>query len=288
MDQNFLRTVISRVLAKMTGYSLMQMHGQGIPVGVSNRHLHLSVADLETLFGAGYQLRPLRPLSQPGQFAAEETVTIAGPKGCLEKVRILGPARSASQVEISRTDAYRLGLNPPVRESGKTQASSPVTLVGPKGSVYLKEGLIIAQRHLHMTPDDAIKFGVGDGERVQVMTNGERSLVFDQVLVRVNPEFSLEFHVDTDEANAAGLRQGDQVYLLTKKFMAESEWERKQEPTEEENRTEPLAIITEETVRSAWKNKMSLVAGEGCIVTPLAYDTIKELGVNLIWGDRDE
>lgn len=227
--------------------------------------------------------------------AGKSEVTIAGPRGYLERVRVLGPVRSASQVEISRTDAYRLGLNPPVRESGKIESSSPVTLIGPKGSVYLKEGLIIAQRHLHMTPDDAKNFEVSDGENVQVIANGERSLVFDQVLVRVNPQYSLEFHVDTDEANAAGLRQGDQVYLLSKQFKAGFEpgfarenSQEKAETDQTNNMTEPLLIITEETVRAAWKNKTSLVAAKGGIITPLAHDTIKELGVKLIWGDRDE
>lgn len=288
MDQELLRLIITRVLARITGYSLMQIHSLPIPVGVSNRHLHLSAVDLEALFGTGYQLQWRRDLLQPGQFAAMETVTIAGPKGCIEKVRVLGPVRQQTQVEVSRSDAYKLGFNPPLRESGKLQGSCPVTLIGPRGSVYRKEGLIVAQRHIHMSPAEAVTFGVADGENVQVKTGGERSLVFDRVIVRVSPHFSLEFHLDTDEANAAGISQGDFVHLLTNNAQPVTKNKSNQERTGNKSQNTFLSLITEDTVRSAWKNKTALLAGKNTIITPLARDTIKELGVEVTWGDRHE
>lgn len=184
-----------------------------IPVGISNRHIHLSEGDIAALFGAGYQLTTKKPLSQPGQYAAEEVVTIVGPKGQIEKVRILGPARKASQVEVSQTDAYKLGITAPVRDSGDIENSPGVKMIGPKGEVELGMGAILAGRHVHMHPDDAAKFGVKDKDRVEVATNGERSVTFGNVLVRVSDQFALELHVDTDEANAALLRNGDSVKL---------------------------------------------------------------------------
>lgn len=182
-----------------------------VPVGVSNRHLHLSQADLETLFGEGYQLTPLKDLSQTGQYAAEEVVTLVTKKSAIQNVRILGPTRPETQVEISRTDAFALGLRPPVRDSGSISDSESVTLVGPKGSLQLSQGVIIALRHIHMSETDADSFGVKDKETVTVKTSGERSLTFENVLVRVREDFVLEFHIDTDEANAAGLGNGEQV-----------------------------------------------------------------------------
>lgn len=181
-----------------------------IPIGVSARHCHLTRKDLDTLFGPGYELTKKVDLSQPGQFAANETVTIAGPKGSISKVRILGPLRKASQVEISKTDTFTLGLKPPVRESGNISGSSPVTLVGPKGSVYLQEGLIIAQTHIHMTPKDADRFRVDNGDLVSVACkNAHRSIRFENVLIRTSPKYKLEMHIDTDEANAGLIETGD-------------------------------------------------------------------------------
>jgi putative phosphotransacetylase len=184
-----------------------------IPVGISNRHVHVSQADLEILFGSGYSLNALRPLSQPGQFAAQEVVTLVGPKGRLEKVRILGPARPVTQVEISQTDAIRLGISAPVRDSGDLEGSPGVTIIGPAGQVTLFHGVILACRHIHMAPRDAEGFGVRDKERVDIKTFGERAVVFEDVLVRVSESYALELHLDTDEANAALLRNGEFVRL---------------------------------------------------------------------------
>ena len=186
-----------------------------VPVGVSNRHIHLSSEDLETLFGKGYQLTPIKDLSQPGQFACKEQLTIIGPSlRPIEGVRVLGPVRSASQVEISRTDSFVLKCKPPVRESGDIKGSAPITIIGPKGVVTLKEGCIIANRHIHMSIEEGEQFGLKDGEYVDVEANGERSTMFYDVQVRVNKAFKLEMHIDTDDANAAGIGNGAQVKII--------------------------------------------------------------------------
>ncbi len=191
------------------------MPGKPVRVGISARHVHVSQADLETLYGAGHQLKPYKDLYQTGYYAAEETVDLVTEKGTLKKVRILGPARKASQVEISRTDALKLGIAVPVRDSGNLKGAPAVTLVGPCGSVTLPEGVIAAWRHIHMDPADAAAFGVKDGDYVRVRCHGEtRPLIFENVLVRVYPGWLLEFHLDTDEANAAMLGNGDGVEIL--------------------------------------------------------------------------
>ena len=187
---------------------------RSIPVGVSNRHVHLSQEDLQRLFGAGFSLTKQKELSQPGQFACAETVTLVGPWGAIEKVRILGPIRRQTQVEISATDGFRLGVKAPVRDSGDLDGSAGVTVVGPVGSVTLPQGVILASRHIHMHPDDAGAFGVQDKDRVKVKISGPRGLVFEEVLVRVHPEYRLEMHIDMDEANASGLKNQDRVALV--------------------------------------------------------------------------
>lgn len=185
-----------------------------VPVGISNRHVHVTVEDLETLFGQGYQLTKIKDLSQPGEFAAQETVIIAGPKGAIEGVRILGPTRKKTQVEVSLTDSFKLGVKPPVRESGNLEDTPGIALIGPKGVVALKEGVILAARHIHMHPDEAAKYGLENGQTVRVEVPGERGIVFDNVLLRVSPKYATELHVDTDEANCALLKNGDRVKVL--------------------------------------------------------------------------
>ncbi|WP_227767055.1 phosphate propanoyltransferase [Zhaonella formicivorans] len=185
-----------------------------VPVGISNRHVHVTVGDLDTLFGQGYQLTKIKDLSQPGEFAAQETVIIAGPKGAIEGVRILGPTRKKTQVEVSLTDSFKLGVKPPVRESGNLEDTPGIALIGPKGVVALKEGVILAARHIHMHPDEAAKYGLENGQTVRVEVPGERGIVFDNVLLRVSPKYATELHVDTDEANCALLKNGDRVKVL--------------------------------------------------------------------------
>lgn len=185
-----------------------------IPVGVSNRHVHLSQEDLDTLFGNGYQLTNMKELSQPGQYACKEMVTVCGPKGAIEKVRILGPVRKQTQVEILATDCFKLGRNTTPKMSGELAGTPGITLVGPKGTVETKEGLIIAQRHIHMSPADALKFGVHDGETVKIETEGIRGGIFNNVAIRVTETSALECHLDTEEANAMGLSGSSKVTIV--------------------------------------------------------------------------
>ncbi len=185
-----------------------------VPVGVSNRHVHLSQEDLEVLYGRGYQLSRLKDLTQPGEFAAQEMVTIVGPRGVIEGVRVLGPCRRQSQVEIAMTDAYRVGLRPPVRNSGDLDQTPGIAVVGPKGVIALPRGVILAARHIHMNSSQAASLGIRDGMRVMVRTDGQRAQIMENVLIRVKDNYILEMHVDTDEANAALLKTGDLVHIL--------------------------------------------------------------------------
>ena len=185
-----------------------------VPVGVSARHIHLTQQDVEKLFGEGYQLTKKKEL-MGGQFAANEQCTVVGLKlRAIENVRILGPVRKQSQVEISATDARALGVNAPLRQSGDIKGSAPVALVGPKGVVYLDEGCIVAARHIHMTPTQAASVSLRDGDCVSVRMGNERGAVLDNVKIRVDESFSLEMHIDTDEANACQVKQGDLAAII--------------------------------------------------------------------------
>jgi putative phosphotransacetylase len=186
-----------------------------IPAALSNRHLHLSQAHIDLLFGENYNLCTLKDLSQPGQFACEEKVDMIGPKGEIKGIRVLGPARPQTQIEVSVSDSFLLGVKPPIRDSGDIDGSPGVTLRGPKGEVQLNKGVIIAARHIHMHTSDAEKYNVKDKDRVKVKTSGERALIFENVLVRVSPKYALEMHLDTDEGNAANLKNGSLVELIT-------------------------------------------------------------------------
>jgi acetate kinase len=186
-----------------------------IPVAVSARHVHLTERSIAVLFGAGHELHVHAWLSQPGQFAAEETVTLIGPKGSLAHVRVVGPAREEDQVEISRTDEITLGLDAPVRLSGELTHTPGVGLTGPAGRLSLDHGVVLAQRHVHVSPDEAARLGLHDRQIVQVaLGSHERALVFNDVIVRVSPHYRAELHLDTDEGNAAGVCPGDRAVLL--------------------------------------------------------------------------
>lgn len=215
--QTSLIETIEKVVRKQLKESQGQFQGQSdlaIPIGISARHVHLSREDLDVLFGKGYELHPKKEL-MGGQYAAEECVTVVGINlRVLEKVRILGPVRSKTQVELAKTDAIRLGILAPIRESGDIAGSASVTLVGPKGALFLKEGCIIAKRHIHMNPSDAKKLDVKDNDIVHVRIDGERQGVLENVQVRVDDTFRLEMHIDTDEANAMGVKCNELAYLI--------------------------------------------------------------------------
>lgn len=206
------------MITKMVLQSLNKMesgsNGYQVPVGVSARHIHLTQEHVEALFGKGYQLTKKKDL-MGGQYACNETVTVVGLKlRAIENVRVLGPVRKASQLEISATDAMKLGIAAPIRESGNVAGSAPIAVVGPKGVIYLQEGCIIAMRHIHMSPADASAAGVRDGQIVSVKAENERATVFNEVKIRVHDSFTLEMHIDTDEANAAKIKTGDKVTII--------------------------------------------------------------------------
>jgi putative phosphotransacetylase len=212
MDKN-----LENLIAKTVVDILKQKEAsEGIKVGVSARHVHLSQADLETLLGKGHELTPKKML-MGDQFAAEECVTLVSPSlRTIEGVRVLGPVRKESQVEISRTDTFKLKVSPPVRPSGELKGSAPMALVGPKGSVFLNECCIIANRHIHMTPADAAKYNVKDNDIVDVEIENSKPTRFYNVQVRVREDFNTEMHIDTDDANACAIKTGDFVKILNK------------------------------------------------------------------------
>lgn len=191
--------------------------GYKVKIGLSNKHVHLSQEDLETLFGPGYELTPSKPLVQPGQFAAEEKVDIVGPKRTLSGIRVLGPVRKETQVELALTDARTIGIKAPVRESGKLEGTPGCKLVGPCGEVELDHGVIAALRHVHLNDEQAREAGVKDGDWVSIKIEGERGLTFDHVLVRAGAKHEREVHLDTDEGNAAGCGPDTECEIIKEK-----------------------------------------------------------------------
>ncbi len=215
MEAREIETITRAVIEAMRQKEASS-NGYLVPVGVSARHIHLTQEHVETLFGAGYHLTKKKEL-MGGQYACNEQVTIVGLKlRAIENVRVLGPVRKATQVEISSTDAIKLGIKAPIRESGNIAASAPIAVVGPRGVIYLEEGCIIAQRHIHMSPEDARAAGVHDGEVVSVQADNERGTIFNHVKIRVQESFTLEMHIDTDEANASKIATGDTVRIIHK------------------------------------------------------------------------
>lgn len=212
-DNELVQLITKNVVNILSGANTKS---EGIRVGVSARHVHLSREDLDTLFGKGYELTPKKML-MGDQYAAEECVTLVSPSlRTIEKVRVLGPVRSHSQIEISRTDTFTLKVSPPVRPSGEIEGSAPISLVGPKGAVFLNEGCIIANRHIHMTPEDAQRLGIKDNDEVDVEIESHKPTYYYNVQVRVRSDFDTEMHIDTDDANASGIKNGDKVRIIRK------------------------------------------------------------------------
>ena len=185
-----------------------------IPVGVSNRHVHLSKEHLISLFGEDAKLTKIKDLSQPGQFACKETVTIVGTKGCIENVRILGPTRSQTQVELLASDCFKLGIKAPLKLSGKLDGTPGIVVTGPNGCEKLHSGVLVAKRHIHMTNQDASKFNCRDNEVVKVLFEGERGGILDNVVIRVTDSSKLDFHIDTEEANCMGASNNDRIKIV--------------------------------------------------------------------------
>ena len=216
MDNSNVELITKMVLEAVEKKKAAQSEaGFLVPIGVSARHIHLTQEHVEILFGEGYHLTKFKEL-MGGQFASNEKVTIVGLKlRAIENVRVLGPVRKNTQVEISATDAISLGVKAPIRESGNIAGSAPIAIIGPKGAVYLNEGCIVAKRHIHMAPKDAMAGGVHDGDIVSVKADNERGTIFNNVQIRVDDSFTLEMHIDTDEANAAQIKSGDTVRIVS-------------------------------------------------------------------------
>lgn len=215
MDKHDLKKEIAKlVMQELKTSGLLINEYNKVPVSVSARHLHLCREDLEALFGKGYELTVEKEISQPGQYAAKEKVTLITDKGKIENIRVLGPLRNKTQIELTKSEARTLGLNLEVRNSGDLSNTSGVTIKGPKGSIELREGVIIADRHIHMTPEDAENYGVKNGQKVSVVVNGKKGGVLSNVTIRVNPRYKLDFHIDTDDANAFLIQNGDLLELV--------------------------------------------------------------------------
>lgn len=284
MDEQLIRTIVEQVLSQMQPTKPTQAPPGKIPIAVSARHVHLSEEHVKLLFGENYTLTSKAPLSQPNQFASQEQVTLVGPKATLHQVRVLGPARSLSQVEISMTDARTLGIDAPLRYSGDTSDSAPITLIGPKGSLFLKEGCIIAAAHIHMNEQDAKALHVVDGQFVNVQTCSVRPLVFQQVKVRVSSRFQLEMHIDTDEGNAAHIQgngYGELVTAGVHKAPAELPPQQVQQlvpPKQTAVMTKKL--ITEQDIKEL--RQQELVIKKRTMMTALAQDMARKKGITIV------
>lgn len=217
-DPDMIRRIVEKVVEEMRGENAAvdpDVARGYVPVGVSARHVHLTEEDVERLFGKGHQLMPYRDLLQKGEYASEETLTLVGPRmRSIEKVRILGPVREKTQVEIALTDAIYLGLRPPVRPSGDHEGTPGILIVGPAGFVSLESGVIRANRHIHISTADGQALGLQDNDHVLVKVEGDRPLIYYDVQVRVKETFVAQMHLDTDDANAAGVRNGDKVKII--------------------------------------------------------------------------
>ncbi|HCC47603.1 MAG TPA: hypothetical protein DEQ38_05740 [Elusimicrobia bacterium] len=210
MDERLLKEILEDLKLRQERSSLP------VPVGISNRHVHLTKEDFKALFGSDCDDTQLKAVKQPGQYACNERVTVEGPKGALKDVRMIGPYRKYSQVEVSLGDARRLGVEPPIRDSGKLDNSPGVRLVGPRGAVTLRQGIILSKRHIHFNLKEGAAYKVKDGQEVRVLCGRgtEREAIFERVLCRVSDAYSLELHLDVEEANAAGLKNCDPAYIV--------------------------------------------------------------------------
>ncbi len=215
-NSEIIENTVKNVIKELNMTSKSASGSDYVKIGVSQRHIHLSREDLDVLFGKGYELTPKKILMGK-EFASNEVVTLVGPSlKSIENVRVLGPVRKNTQVEISRTDTFALKISPPVRPSGEIKDSEKIVVVGPKGSIYLKEGVIIANRHIHLTPDFASVLNIKDNDYVDVVIDGIKPTKFYDVQIRVREDFNIEMHIDTDDANSTGLKNGDVVHILTK------------------------------------------------------------------------
>lgn len=277
---------------------LAAMGTKFVPAGVSARHVHLSREDLDRLFGPGYALHPCKALSQPGQFAAAEKVAVAGPRGELANVRVLGPVRGKTQVELTFSEAKKLGVPGQVRMSGDVDGTPGCTLRGPAGQLAIPQGVIVPARHLHLSPQQAACFGLKDGQAVSLRMSGQRGGTLDQVICRVGEGHDLEVHLDTDEANALCVTDGDLLELVMPGGEKKEGCSRgggcecggscgghKTEaapPPEKPRETEPMDLVTERDVEEAWKRGIPVIRClPRCIVTDAARERAMSLEIEI-------
>ncbi|WP_194287233.1 phosphate propanoyltransferase [Gracilibacillus oryzae] len=215
-NETIYRAIRDAVMDEIKAHNieLVQEKDQFVPVSVSARHIHLQQEHADILFGKNYTFTKHRDISQPGQYSCVEQVTIIGPKSKMERIRVVAPLRKQTQIEVSKTDAIKLGVNPPVRHSGDLKGSATITVVGPRGQLDLTEGCIIADRHIHMSPADADKFGVNDHQKVKVEVDGEKGGLMYGVTIRVSDRYALDMHIDTDDANAFGIKGQEYLKLI--------------------------------------------------------------------------
>jgi len=276
MDSILIDSIVKEVLKRINNGSLIEVEASG-------RHVHLSRKDVELLFGEGYKLTPVKELSQPGQFACEERVTITGPKGNIKNVVILGPERKATQVEISLTDALILGIKAPIRESGKIDNTPGITISSSKASINIDKGVIVAKRHIHITPEDALKYGVKDNQIVKVEVLGERPLIFDDTIIRVSPQYRTYMHIDYDEANACGYKKG--VFC---KILNSSNSELQKTNNDNFNNANKIEIkgkkaITEADIKKSYLSGIKTITiSKESMITPLAVDFIRINNIKII------
>jgi len=267
-----------------------------VPAGVSARHVHLSQRDLECLFGPGYTLHPCKALSQPGQFAAAEKVTVAGPRGEIPNVRVLGPIRRATQVELTFSEAKRLGIQGNVRMSGEVDGTPGCTLKGPAGQLNIPQGVIVPARHLHLSPWQAACYGLKNGQAVSLRMGGPRAGLLEQVICRVGENHDLEVHLDTDEANALCVTNGDLLELVCPQEKGEGcscggschgsckgacgghGQESAPAPQPPVRETEPMDLVTERDVEEAWKRGIPVIR---CLPRCIVTDAARERAVSL-------
>lgn len=304
MNRQQIQEIILRVLAEcgeqVTGRELPL----DFPVEVSAKHVHLTKEAVGQLFGAGAKLTPKRPLSQPGQFLSEERVTLVTPKGRIENVAVLGPEREEVQTELSLTDCRALGIDAPICMSGDLAGAGDVYIIGPKGMIFAKESVIIAQAHIHITPPEAGEIGITDGQRVSVTIGGERKITLENVICRVSSQAALAMHIDFDEANACMLPKNatarmrvsgdvcaEQTYRGGKSegisVMAVEEADRKAPKPAGGSVFFEGKLITEAVARQlASEQQSTLTVAKGVILTPSAKDVLRQSGIEVLWQGR--
>lgn len=281
VNEDIIKLIVEKVMDNMGDYLKANLE---IPIEVSGRHVHLSKEHMEHFFPDEGELKVIKELSQPGQFQYDKRVTLIGPKGVIQNVAILGPARSETQVEISFTDARILGITPPIRESGKLENSTGIVIAAEGKVVQINQGVIVAKRHIHMTPKDAEEFAVKDGQHVKVKIKSKRPVVLEDVLVRVSPKYRLSMHIDYDEGNAAGYERGTKGEICT--VSSKDNLRHKSGEVIEEVEKKIILdnkLITEELLKKLdFQSRKLLYITSKAIVTPMAKDYIRSKNIQLV------